>query len=111
MAIFLIVLIFGTACLFHAKIVFYDDHFISCGPTTCESRQYSDISEFGVSSHTRAPIGTIVARQDLYIKYKDRTMWKPFFLLGSDFKQEEVLRLLTEKTGLTVKYVTALPEQ
>jgi hypothetical protein len=101
----------AIVCIFKAKLAFYDDHLISCGPISCDSRSYSEISEIGKSTHFRAPNGNVVANQDFFLRYKDGTLWAPFMLRGEVAKQDEVAKLLGQKTGLEIKTTEMLPEK
>jgi len=105
------VFLFSTFSVFRAKIVFYNDHFLSCGAVFCESHQYSEISEIGKATHFKTSNGNLIERQTLFIRYKDGNLWKPALLQEDAAKQEEVLKMVAEKAGLTIKIEEFLPER
>jgi hypothetical protein len=101
----------GALCIFRAKIAFYEDSMLSCGPIFCESHAYSDISEIGQATHFRAPNGNTVANLHLFLRFKDGSLWAPFMLRGEVAKQEEIMKFLGRKTGLEIKTAEMLPEK
>lgn len=78
---------------------------------SCETRRYSEISELGAATYLKTPSGKLVANPNIFIRYKDGTLWEPFLLQGEAIKQAEVIVLLRGKTALTFKIEDVFPEK
>lgn len=94
-------IVLGSAAIVNCKVVLYKDRLLSCGPLTCMRQAYQDIVEVGLSTHVKAPNGNILERRELYVRFKDGTLWEPY-LEGGEPVHDKVARVLGEKTGLPI---------
>lgn len=103
--------LFCTTTVFRTKIVFYDNHFLTCGAIDCESRQYFEISEIGKATHLKLSSGDLISRPTVFFRFKDGALWKPTLIQDQSDRHEEVLKLVEEKTGLPIMVEELLPER
>ena len=107
--IFVLIVVAGSAALMRTKILVFNDRIESCGPIRCKTYLVSEILEIGQSRHAIAPIGKRVVSRDLYVRFKDGSLWSPFLLRGEPL-QNKVAETLSSLTSLPVKQIDLLPE-